>query len=457
VTVIQTDSGGKIGHNNCPTCGGTDIALNIDSGCLRCNACFHELETDVFAKAVTDISSLDGTVVGSGAVNIPASVDDVLTFGCDTCGAEIVVDTSESLLARCHWCRNNLSVNRQIPNGAVPDKVLPFSKKKVDAQAKINAFVRKRQFFAHRKFKSEFTAENVIGVYLPYMVVDINSNAYLAGHGERLVDEYEINDTNFYDADLYELSRKFSLIVENLTIESNVEKLRHQSSSRTNNIVNAVMPFDTENSLRWNSYFMRGFTSQKRDADLRDLSGLIDAQVRDIARHQARQTIGKYDRGVRWDEEKLHILGSQWKAAYLPIWLYSYKHGDSIHYVAVNGRNLNTMGSVPINMPRLWVFSAIAQLIGIVTGVSVVVIMFYLGFDEESFAGLILFGLGPLFFWLVYSKYRNQDARFEHESSADARMGNLQTSDDFVESIEGTTREETTGRNDDVVLYGGKG
>jgi len=42
---------------------------------------------------------------------------------------------------------------------------------------------------------------------------------------------------------------------------------------------------------------------------------------------------------------------------YLPVWLYSYYHEGKgrglVHYIAVNGRTGETMGSVPISHPRL--------------------------------------------------------------------------------------------------------
>jgi hypothetical protein len=44
-------------------------------------------------------------------------------------------------------------------------------------------------------------------------------------------------------------------------------------------------------------------------------------------------------------------------AIYLPVWLYSHQQvrdGKSmVHYIAVNGRTGEVMGSVPVSMPRL--------------------------------------------------------------------------------------------------------
>jgi hypothetical protein len=64
-----------------------------------------------------------------------------------------------------------------------------------------------------------------------------------------------------------------------------------------------------------------------------------------------------YDRGVRWEAEGLDVHGTRWVAMYLPVWLYSFYHQDGgramVHYIAVNGRTGETMGSVPVSQPRL--------------------------------------------------------------------------------------------------------
>ena len=68
---------------------------------------------------------------------------DIMTLKCSSCGAEVVIDTASATQARCHWCRNTLSINEQIPNGAIPDAVLPFKISKEEARTQIESFVKK--------------------------------------------------------------------------------------------------------------------------------------------------------------------------------------------------------------------------------------------------------------------------------------------------------------------------
>ena len=67
--------------------------------------------------------------------------------------------------------------------------------------------------------------------------------------------------------------------------------------------------------------------------------------------------MARFDRGVRWEREKLDVHGTRWVSMYLPVWLYSYhqpgSNGGMLHYIAVNGRTGETMGSVPVQQWKL--------------------------------------------------------------------------------------------------------
>ena len=306
----------------------------------------------------------------------------MLTFKCSACGADVVIDTDHSTQARCHWCRNTLSMNQQIPNGAVPDMILPFSIPKEAAVTKISEFVGKRKAFAHPRFKAEFAPENVMGVYMPYMVVDVNAHAAMSGTGEHELRRYTVkrgdDDETRYDVAVYQVAREFDLHVNDLTVEASTTRLA-RTKTDTNNIINSIMPFDTANSVRYDSNYLRGFTMERRDADIEHLREYAHVQVGDVARHQANATLTHYDRGVKWDAEQCQVTGERWISAYLPVWLYSYyeqkKDGTAfLHYVAVNGRTGETMGSVPINKPKLLGVSAIIQVVGTVLGLIILVV-----------------------------------------------------------------------------------
>lgn len=443
-TIVKTDVGAKDGQNKCPKCGSTDISVNVNNGHLRCNFCRYEFEPEKVAGLETDISQLKGEVIGSGATDIVADTNDVLTFKCSSCGAEVVIDTSEVTQARCHWCRNTLSVNQQIPNGSVPDVVLPFTVKKEDARAQIEKFVSKRKFYANPQFKKEFTTENIMGVYFPYMVVDTNAHSKMSGEGEHQVREYTVrkgdHSQTYYDADLYHVEREFDIAIEGLTIEASADKLNKKAVDKTTNVINSIMPFDIENAVKWNANYLKGYSSEKRDINIEQVKTLVEAQSKDIARFAANDTLKQYDRGVAWSSEELEIKGQQWKSAYLPVWLYSYQEvkGNKklLHYVAVNARTKETMGSVPIHMPKLIGVSFLVECCGIIA-------MMFTDFDYNWLFLLV----GIIYFMMIYTKYRNDDARHKYEVETKKEISNLKEEDRLISRRTKLTNPRMVGAN----------
>lgn len=386
-SVVRTDTGAKDGLVRCSRCGATDVSYDVARGTLTCVFCrFTWSGTETLADLGLDgnIGALQGMVIGSGSADIVPDVDEVLTFRCGGCGADVVIDTAHGTQARCHWCRSVLSMNQQVANGAVPDVLLPFSVPKEHAVGRIRDFVRRRRFYAHPRFREEFAPETVVGVYMPYLVTDLNTLARLAGQGEHLVRKYTVTVRNSdgestqetrYDFDVFDVVREFTLHVDDLTVESSADRRDHENEDRTNNVINTILPFDVENAVRYDSRYLSGFTAEKRDTDIAEVRDLALNQTRDIARLRAREMIEFYDRGVRWDDQRLDVVGERWVAAYLPVWLYSYHEKDDkgrslLHYVAVNGRTGETMGSVPINHRRLFAVSCLVELVAAVSALA---------------------------------------------------------------------------------------
>ena len=351
----------KDGLNRCPKCGATDIKQRPGTDLLVCLFCrneWHGQRVEEEFGLGEGIDQLQGTVIASGARDIAADAANLMSFKCTGCGAEVTVNTENAMTARCHWCRHVFGINEQVANGAVPDAVLPFHIKKDDAVARIRQFVGKRQLFALKEFKEQFTPENVIGVYMPYMIVDANVSADVAGHAEIKTREYTKGSGDdkktYYDADVYAVERHVELTVDDLPLESSAKRGDHNIKVNTNNIINTILRFDTKNAVKWNASYLSGYSSEKRDVDVQQLMPRLEDQLLSIARSQVVTSVSRYDRGVHWKREGLDLHGSRWVAMYLPVWLYSYQQpGGLLHYIAVNGRTGETMGSVPVQQWKL--------------------------------------------------------------------------------------------------------
>lgn len=125
-----------------------------------------------------------------------------------------------------------MSINERLENGAVPDAILPFKIKKEEAKQEIDKFVQSRTFFALPRFKREYKIENVMGVYLPYMLVDANTTCDFEGEGEKCIRQYSSGKYRRYDAKVYKIKRRFNMTIEDLTIETSKDKLDKYNSKK---------------------------------------------------------------------------------------------------------------------------------------------------------------------------------------------------------------------------------
>ena len=335
----------SIEMHRCPNCGASDVSTNTGTGKLRCKYCKHEFENVASNSDDPEktFKTIKGDIVSSGASNIIPGQDVVVTLKCPSCNAEVVVNTAENLSINCHWCRHVLTASHKIPNGAVPDILLPFSIKKEAAVEKM------KEWLAQYKGKSDLVdklkPEDAQGVYFPYWIVDVKGHMTLEG-------EAEISKGNGV-ADVYEVTREFDVFVDDLTIESSAKRLNQDVTANSNNIINAILPYDTKNAVAWNPSFLRDFSSEKRDTNIDAMKEYVALQSGDIARRKAKESASQYDRGIHWRKEHLSIKGVNWKAAYLPVWLYGFTNTDNPrdtrrYYVAVNARTGEVSGDLPI-------------------------------------------------------------------------------------------------------------
>ena len=215
------------------------------------------------------------------------------------------------------------------------------------------------------------------------------------------------------------------------------------------------MPFDTENCVKWDSNYLSGYTSEKRDTNVEQLKPIVEEQAKDIARFAANDSLEFYDRGVRWDSERLDIKGQQWKSAYLPVWLYSYlqKKGnrDILHYVAVNARTKETMGSVPIHMPKL---IGVSVLIEALCFVAALFLNSSSSSDSDSnYWWLLLLG-GIIYYIVMYNRYRNSGARHAHEKETKKNVTNLRKVDNLIKRKKRLKNSTMDGANNHSVRGG---
>lgn len=418
----------------CPKCGASEVKINVKTGKLRCDFCRFVFEDEKF----TDNLHLDELVnldeISYGRTDTKAAFgDNFRTIKCTGCGSLVTINASEATHSRCHWCRTRLSIDNSIDSGLVPDMILPFVVSKEEARKNINAFLSKRSFFAKKEFKDELNLDNIYGVYLPYILVDFNEHVSFSGTGERTI-SVSGDKEKVYTVEQYHVEREFDLLVDDYLIESNTENLNLVNNKKSTNILNSLLPFDTENSVKFSSNYLIGFSTERRDLDSKEIGKKIEDQLQDINKGAVLNSISQYKRGVAWDNEDYEVKGKKYLATYLPFWIYGYKdrRTNYLHYIGVNGRSKKTNGNVPVDKGKL-------GFVGLFITILLLMLAMNISDDIKVHAFSIMLGI---FIWFkMYNFHTNIDSRFRYEFQSKTKLLNLRKKDTFIRKY--TTKDSS--------------
>lgn len=426
----------RIVQKKCPSCGANEIKVNPTTGKLRCDYCGYEFEQEKVEGFVSDIQNLHGTVVGAGAQNINNNSTYVVACKCTGCGAEIILNANEVPYARCHWCNTGLSLNQQVPTGTVPDAILPFKISKEEAFQSMKEIVDKKTFFADKTFLEEFSIDNLKGVYLPFMAVDINAHAKFKGKAHKITKRRYAEDENgdqyvrSYDYDVYNVEREFDIQIENLLQTAGNKQYENwkniENLYRAEYILKTLMPFDIENCVKWDGNFLDGYSIEKRSSNIGDIADNAGLKAKDIARHRINGDLN-YDGGVNWESEELEINGQQWKSIYLPVWIYSYTQHvsgkDYTYFIVENARTGEINYRLPCNIKKV-IISLLLSL---------------------AFLPIAIIVLGMLF------GYTHIDERNRHEIDTKSRITNINRVDEYKKHKIFRKQGRVKGANNDKI------
>ena len=98
------------------------------------------------------------------------------------------------------------------------------------------------------------------------------------------------------------------------------------------------------------------------------------------------------------------------------------------------------MGSVPIHMPKLVGMSILVEFLGILA-------MAFIDFDYNW---LFLF-VGFVYFFIMFSRYRNSAARHKYETETKTNVTNLRKVDTFIKSESELTNSRIYGANNNTI------
>lgn len=336
----------------------------------------------------------------------------MVTAICPNCGVGLSC-SALSPATKCHWCHTLIPATLYVENPNMPEQILPFKIDKKAAKSIIDNYMSERQEYSTAEFLNNYNSDNIVAVYLPYMLVDINLHSENRG----ILKNYSLPD-NVTDNEY--ISRDFDMTIENALIEASKSSFFNSINS-TSNVISSVVPFDIENAVEFNTNYLNGYLSENRELNI----DLLKPQINKIVENNTYKFLydemqdhynqaGNTERKTHWYKRKNTILGSQWSSIFLPVWIYSYcekvDEVNKIHYIAVNGRTGKIVGSIPMNKKKFMNLKIMLNSIYYICLSICICISFYILFSEpnitqEGVSTIILTIFSFVFFLELYAAH----------------------------------------------------
>lgn len=335
---------------SCPNCS-APIEFDPTQSVLHCDYCGFEMSLKG-EKSQEEYDFYEGTKDDSEWDK------DAKVVKCENCGAANVVDSSVISLT-CPFCGSNQVVDTDELAGIKPHRVIPF---KVDEEPVKKNYQKwlKGKIFAPSKVKKSIPNLKLNGVYLPTWTFDSDSfsnyDGRLGKHYTRTVgsgkDRRTVTETRYFH-----IRGIKKVIFDDVTINS--------GSKISQKEMNAIAPFDTNNSFVYDKRYLAGFSCEHYTLKLQ--AGWDSAKL--VMNTRIKQAILNdyiYD-VVSYLNVNTSYNNIKYKYVLIPIWICVYSYANKTYRFIANGETGKVSGKHPISALRvsILVFIILLVLVGL--------------------------------------------------------------------------------------------
>ncbi|MBQ8535318.1 MAG: hypothetical protein IJ463_06505 [Bacilli bacterium] len=326
---------------NCLNCGSNNISLDIKLGQLKCNHCNSLVLEKKYQKQVQNITELKDRKLSKCALNLFKDSKKTI-IKCETCGT-IMHSRFNDKYTKCRICGSeNLISLDKIDNNKV-EYILPFSATKEDVMPILKHYIEKRIKHYNRGFVKRFKKENIIPMYIPCEISDIDYDCDIDAIGlETLkIEEYKKSITRTVRSS--EIKRKMKVNTKGIYLANKVG-IVNDLKKLTESIVFEDI-FDTSERVKYSEDCFD-------DCYILDLNNKVDndipiEMIEKIVHRSLNEELMRYDRQIDWNRTDIKINKVKTSYIYLPVWIYIEKVNlfglDIYQYVAANGRKLTNI------------------------------------------------------------------------------------------------------------------
>ncbi len=332
----------------CPNCGGA-ITFESEKQEFKCESC-----DSVFTKE--QLAEYDEILRNSGQPEDTKPVeefgwedkeggetlDNVNTYICQFCGAEIVTDLTTAA-SECPYCNNPIIIAPQLTGGLRPDVIIPFKIQKEQAEEALRQFY-KGKLFLPKEFKDANRIKEIKGVYVPFWLFDCTVGANITYDATR-VKHWRDSNYEYTKTDRYRVWRSGQLSFEKIPADG--------SSKMDDAYMDAIEPFNYADIVDFDAAYLSGYMADRYDVTIEQNAPRINGRIENTTVDTFRQTVTGYTT-VSVNSKNIGVRDGRAKYALMPVWMLSTKYKDKMYTFAMNGQTGKLVGSLPVDKKKYW-------------------------------------------------------------------------------------------------------
>jgi hypothetical protein len=279
---------------------------------------------------------------------------------CQSCNAISVFEPSR-VAQRCDFCGSPSIVPYQETKDAItPETLLPVKLDNSHVRDIVKTWVRSR-WFAPNALQSGALTDTLKAIYIPYWTFDASAHAdWTATSGD-----YYYTTESYVDSKGQRQTRQVQHVrwyptSGNLDHFFDDELIPGTVGVRMD-LLQKVEPFPTQNLKPYDPAFLRGWTVERYQVDLRRASQLnVEQMNREIEGLCAAQVPGDTHRDL---QVRTAYAKRTFKHILVPVWLVTYTFGPKTFQVLVNGYTGATAGDRPVSWVKVFFYIVLPSIV----------------------------------------------------------------------------------------------
>jgi len=350
-----------LGKRPCPDCGG-EMEWNAAKQVLSCPFCgFVPKEQPANSAAAAGVveHDLEKELAGTGDDRRGYGME-TIKVKCQSCNAISVFEPSR-VAQRCDFCGSPAIAPYQETRDAItPETLLPVKLDNSRVRDTVKSWVRSR-WFAPDALKSGALTDTLKAIYLPYWTFDASAHAdWTAVSGD-----YYYTTENYTDSSGQRRTRQVRQVrwyptSGNLDHFFDDELIPGTVGVRMD-LLRKIEPFPTKELKPYDPSFVRGWTVERYQVDLRKASDLnVNQMNQQMESLCAAQVPGDTHRDL---QVQAAYAKRTFKHILVPVWLVNYTFGPKTFQVLVNGYTGSTAGDRPVSWVKVFFYIILPSLI----------------------------------------------------------------------------------------------